>query len=345
MRVALVAHDAGGANFLAALFRRNIEHFEWVIVAEGPAAAIFNHVSSNHERVESSVDGLAARFAATRPDVVITGTGWQSLLERNGIQAARQLGIPVASVLDHWVNYRQRFGTAESWRDFLPDQVLVGDAYALDLARAEGFPESILGVVENPYLEEFSSRVSKIERCCADDGQLRVLFLGEPLVVTFAEEYRQDNRYPLDVAVHDVAVQIVTMILSHPAARLVVRAHPSEDASRYDFLENCSDPSRVEFHAAADLPLEREFSDADIVVGMSSMALLAAGAAGCRVIAYLPEGAGSGLPHAEIMLCRTPREFVQALVSAQRLIPPHLDLRLFTRTLPQVLEGLRSACS
>lgn len=340
MRVALVAHDAGGANFLAALFRRNIERFEWVIVAEGPAAAIFNHAPSGHERLESSVDGLAARFATTRPDVVITGTGWQSLLERNGIQAARQLGIPVASVLDHWVNYRQRFGALESWRDCLPDQVLVGDAYALDLARAEGFPESVLGVVENPYLEEFSSEVSKIGRCRADDGQCHVLFLGEPLVVTFADEYRKDDQYP-----SDVAVQIVSMILSHPATRLVVRAHPSEDASRYDFLGSCADPSRVAFHAAADSPLEQDFSDADIVVGMSSMALLAAGAAGCRVIAYLPEGAGSGLPHAEIMLCRTPGEFMRALESAQNLIPPRIDLRLFTRTLPQVVEGLRSACS
>ena len=66
--------------------------------------------------------------------VVITGTGWSSDLEHQARKLAFSRNIPSVAVLDHWVNYRERFkrnGTSQ-----LPGELWVSDAEAATF----GFP-------------------------------------------------------------------------------------------------------------------------------------------------------------------------------------------------------------
>lgn len=338
MRLALVAHDAGGANILASLARRHSGRFDWSVIAAGPAASILSGLVPEFvpSAEDADVDDLVSKIRAEKPDLILTGTGWQSCLERNGIEAAHRLGVPVVSILDHWVNFRSRFGSPDNWAERLPDRVLVGDAYALEQAKADGFPQNVLGVIENPYLEEFALRSGTFRTGRQSvPGVIRVLFLGEPLSVSFAGGGQTAPAVP------DVAAAIVDMVLARPDVCLVVRAHPSESRSRYDFLQRCLDPARVELHGAADAPLEQDMAQADTVVGMSSMALLAAVASGCRVIAYLPEGLDFCLPHREIRCCRTPDEFFRAFATSGEGVQS-LDLRLYSRSLSDLVQELCS---
>jgi hypothetical protein len=336
MRLAVIAHDAGGANVLAALARFHQRDFEWSILAAGPAHDILARVFPGTAAIvaDANADLLASLLTALAPDAVLTSTGWQTRLERNGVEAARRLGVPVASILDHWVNFRERFGYPGDWLAQLPDRVLVGDSYALEQAQADGFPAERLGTLENPYLADFARRAGQI---CADAtfrGDVRkVLFLGEPLAVDFAGGPTISQGEP------DVAATVVDMVLAQPDTRLVVRAHPSESLSRYAFLRRHPETDRVELHGAMDRTLEQDIAVADVVVGMSSMALLAAAAAGCSVIAYTPEGLSESLPHRGIRRCKTSGEFFGALSVAVTRAEP-LDLRLFSTPLSEAMQAL-----
>lgn len=335
MRLALVAHDAGGANVLAALARRQGSDMDWSVLVAGPARGILSALTTGSHDLEADVStaDLACLLQALAVDGVLTGTGWQSCLERNSIQAARQLGLPVCSVLDHWVNFRERFGYPGPWLENLPDRVLVGDAYALAQARADSFPEACLGTVENPYLAAFAS-CARVNRPPRSAYRQQLLFLGEPLAIDFA-----GAGYGGAATLLDVAAQVVDLALAQPGIDLVVRAHPSEPLSRYDFLRIHPKSDHITLHGASEIPLEQDIEAADVVVGMSSMALLAAAAAGCRTLAYLPEGIGQALPHREIHRCRTPAEFTAALIAGGDH-PVGLDLCLFSTSLTEALQPI-----
>ena len=93
--VGVVVFDAGGAQQVKYLVR-NLRN-PVLIYAEGPAAEIFNRSDTKH----TLLDCLDSIYKC---DLILTGSGWMSSLEKNAIERARGLGIPVITLLDHWVN-------------------------------------------------------------------------------------------------------------------------------------------------------------------------------------------------------------------------------------------------
>ena len=95
----VVSHDAGGAEILSDWVRSQSEPY--LLVLAGPAKAIF-------ERKLGKVSSSALRSAIDEADWVLTGTGWQSDMEKEAIDLARRQNKKSISFLDHWVNYKQR---------------------------------------------------------------------------------------------------------------------------------------------------------------------------------------------------------------------------------------------
>ncbi len=170
--IAIVAHDAGGAEILSSYVRRQDVLFQrrCKIVAVGPAQRIF-------ETKLGPIERITLAQAVAQSSSVLCGTGWQSNVEFEAIALARQHAIPSVAFLDHWVNYRQRFLRAGAWN--LPDEIWVGDAMAYDLART-ALPSVPVRLVENPYFLDIAAALahSSIKPSAAGTA---ILYVCEPV--------------------------------------------------------------------------------------------------------------------------------------------------------------------
>src|SRR5258708_33490214 len=110
--IAVVSHDAGGAEVLSSYVRRNV--VSAVFALAGPARSVFT-------RKLGAVDIVDVEAAVAAASWVLCGTSWQSDIELQAIVVARASGQRGLSFIDHWVNYRERFQRAG--RERLPDEV------------------------------------------------------------------------------------------------------------------------------------------------------------------------------------------------------------------------------
>ena len=174
--IALVAHDAGAAAHIASWFSSSTKKLS--IYAEGPAEDMFRKVFDG--RIEESLSA-----AVDTSSVVITGTGWSSDLEHQARKLAFSRNIPSVAVLDHWVNYRERFkrnGTSQ-----LPGELWVSDAEAATLASLM-FPKIPVKQLPNYWLEGLRTKVNSI-RCIRKRAfqpscpAKRLIYLLEPIRV------------------------------------------------------------------------------------------------------------------------------------------------------------------
>ena len=102
-KTAIVAHDAGGAEVLSSYVRQ--QGLDCLFSLRGPALAIF-------ERKLGPIENLDLALALQCSERLLCGTSWQSDLELEAIQLARDLGKPSVAWLDHWVNYIPYFFSA-----------------------------------------------------------------------------------------------------------------------------------------------------------------------------------------------------------------------------------------
>ena len=99
-KVAIIAHDAGGAEILSSWIRRNPTDF--ITVLDGPAKKIFRNKLDDY--FEASLSD-----ALKDTDWVLTGSAWKSYLEYDAIAFSRKKGKRVITFLDNWGNFRERF--------------------------------------------------------------------------------------------------------------------------------------------------------------------------------------------------------------------------------------------
>ena len=118
--VLVVSHDAGGAEILSAWVKQH-SYLKFSFLLEGPAQKIFARKLGDVPML-SRAAFLDEQMIA---DFVLTGTSWGSDLEKRVVKTARARNIPVASFLDHWSAYRERF--LLDGELVLPDELWVGD--------------------------------------------------------------------------------------------------------------------------------------------------------------------------------------------------------------------------
>lgn len=285
----VVCHDAGGAEVLASYISR--QKGEWGFVLEGPARMVF-------ERRLGAVSGISLDEALSRGERFLTGSSWQSDLEWRAIAAARRAGKPVATFLDHWVNYRERF--VRGGVECLPDEIWVGDAYAFERAQAV-LPEVQLHWVTNPYFEDIREEAARYLRAASpvgrDDG-LRLLFVCEP-ISEHAEKAFGDPRHWGYTEFDALSFLLANRsCLGESIASLVIRPHPAEAPGKYaHVVTEWGNVARL----GGTAPLIQEIMAADVVVGCASMAMVVGLLAGKRVCCAIPPGgAACPLPHREI---------------------------------------------
>jgi hypothetical protein len=286
--LAVVAHDAGGAEVLSSYIRQ--QGLACLYVLEGPARGIFERKLG---RLETIPLGDAVRRSAS----LLCGTSWQSDLEFNAIQLARAQGKTSATFLEHWVNYQERFTRAGT--TILPDEIWTGDAFAHALASRlfSGIP---IRLVENPYFEDIRQELAGMSLSQPHESQaLSVLYVCEPLREHGRLQCGNERQwgYVEEEAVAHFLQNVGT--LGEPVDRIVIRPHPSESVDKYDWARSRFDLPIVT--STSSRTLLEEIVDCDVVVGCQSMAMVVGLLAGKRVVSCIPPGgAACVLPFPEI---------------------------------------------
>lgn len=273
--LAVVCHDAGAANIILHAIGEQADGIR--IWTEGPADSIA--ASLGHPRNTTSLDAALDGAA-----MLLSGTGWASDLEHQARAGARARGIPSIAVLDHWVNYPQRF--VRNGQEVLPDRWWVTDNFALAEA-SRHFDPARIDLVPNLYAKAQLAGVAPITAETAN----RVLYVLEPARSDWGR-HTQGEFQALDY----FAERLPGLRL--PAdIEITLRPHPSDPPGKYD--------EWIARHANMALSLDQSGSISQAigrarwVAGCESFALALALEAGRPVFCTLP-------PHAP--QCRLPHD-------------------------------------
>jgi hypothetical protein len=287
--LAIISHDAGGAEILANYVSQNKIACRFVL--EGPAVSVF-------ERQLGTVEIISLAASLSVCDEVLCGTSWQSDLEWLAIEQAQRAGKHVVAFLDHWINYPERF--IRNGVQHLPDELWVGDEDAERLAR-EHFPNTLIRLEPNPYFIE-------IQRQVAELGVRRNPSVGNGKIVLFVSENISDHarlRYGDERYWGYTEFDAIEYFLENinvfeeKIEKVVIRSHPSDPAGKYDSLAN-------KYFGIVQLsdgkPLLNEIIESDIVVGSQSAAMVVGLLAHKKVVSCIPpRGIRCALPQKQII--------------------------------------------
>jgi hypothetical protein len=292
--VAIVSHDAGGAEILSSWILRQEEPF--CLSLDGPAKIIF-------KRKLGDITNLSLEDAVLKSDWVLCGTSWQSDLERRAIRLAKENQKKVVAFLDHWINYPERFQNGET--SLLPDEIWTGDEEAK--TRAEGIFNGTPVVLQvNPYFEDMRLAFAKMPLRRSSDGEnISILYVCEP-IGEHALMQHGDEKY-WGYTEHEALNYFLdnVNIFNGRVIEIKIRPHPSERKDKYDWAAS----SMVTIGNSK--PLLDEIAAADIIIGGESMAMVIGLIAGKRIISCIPPGG---------INCRLPQkniEHFEKLISNQ----------------------------
>lgn len=289
--VAVVCHDAGATNLILGWVRSVGRALPMLaVVAEGPARMLWQAQSPSTPltTLEAALDGAGC---------LLSGTGWASELEHSARMRARALGISVVAVVDHWVNYRQRF--VRDGVECLPDVIWVGDAYALAIARAE-FPGLQVQAYLNVYLADQVEAVRRSARPSGHPEGRHVLYALEPI----RQAWAADDPRPGEFQALDHFLEKLPALGLDRNTEIRLRPHPSDTPGKYDkWIAAHRDHNLC---LAPDEPIADAVAWSDWVVGCESFVLIIGVAAGRRVLSTLPPwGHLCRLPQTEILHIRS----------------------------------------
>lgn len=275
--IGVVAHDAGGANLLASYCKRKPDNYRYYL--KGPAKEIFKKSLSIES--EDNLDSFISEC-----HIFLCGTSGRSDLERTVIAHARILKKETTAILDHWVNYRERF--VQSGKLVIPNKLITVDNYAYQIAK-EAFPDCAIIKMQNLYLEDFCDHYFEISAQLYGNPKSEILFISEG----FDEQNVEDKSYKnKDLEYFEKFILIKSRLFDSNLS-LRIRLHPSEEPSKVQqYKEIC--PEVLYSDSSVDLAMD--LSRAKCVVGISSMALVLANACGIQTFSLLESSKESRIP-------------------------------------------------
>lgn len=291
--VAIITHDAGGAEILSSWVKESQINF--CTCLDGPALKIFENKNIKFEN-------LSIEDAINKSKWVLCGTSWMSDLEIKAIVLSKKLNKKVIVFLDHWTNYIERFEKDNQY--FFPDEIWVGDDYAFELASKLFENKCKVVLKNNPYFSDIknsfkNSTLNKIN----DSFSNTILYVCEPIKKHALMKYGDELYwgYNEDLAIDYFFSSLYKLNMSN--YQIVIRPHPSEEDENYQWVLK-----KYQNHAikiGGKKSLMEEISASNIIVGCSSMAMVIGLLMDKKVFSTIPPGRGTcTLPFKEIQFIR-----------------------------------------
>ena len=285
--MAVVAHDAGAASLIFAWFesgRLSIEQCRFCL--EGPAAKLFKIQRPN-------IEFFSLKDVLTNAKTLLTGTSWSSPLEHNARILGKKNSIKSIAVIDHWINYKERF--IRDHKEVLPDEIWVCDKYAYVEAK-RCFPNIEIINQKNDYIKAMVDEILSFKVDKHEDVT-NVLYVLEPIRDAWAGDKVAGEFQALDFFINSIPSLKLRGRLS-----IILKPHPSDRENKYDHW--------VDSQVLRSIYIEKKQSLAkllawsDMVVGCETYAMVVALAVHKRVVSSLPRHAHN---------CRLPCDKIERL--------------------------------
>ena len=292
--IVVIAHDAGGAEVIAAYLKKYEAKFDIRAYVAGPAERVFKREHIPARKVPADRLGISRILEKhIEASFLLTGSGWMTKIEPTAVVEAKKIGIPAFTYLDSWSRYPVRFGhPVKNWRKNLPDELWVGDRFAGDIAR-KTFPHTKVRLQPNQYFANIKERfISRKKRA----PSTKVLFLSD--AVPGMERVLGGLLQGLEEARHP-----------HP---VLVRLHPADDKHRYDKVIDAS-RGKVHVVVSKEKDIVADLRHARSVVGTETVALVAAVLVGKRTISIRTPGKKPQLPFPKIVRVKNIKEALRLI--------------------------------
>lgn len=284
--LAVVAHDAGAANIIRYLIR-NIQSKKLLFCLEGPALSIIGKSRKN-------LKNLNLTECLKQSKTLLSGTSNKDIkLEYEARKLAKNNNITSFAVIDHWVNYKERF--IRNNLEILPDEIWISDQYALKMA-SQCFNNVPICLIENMYVNNEVKKILRTKNNKISYNKIKFLYLLEPI-----DEVWNNSNTSGDFEALNFFINNVKSITSNSDMHIVLKPHPKEKSDKYD--KWCKDISNTyNIYIDKTSTLSKLISWANIVVGCQTSAMVIALKAGKKVICSLPQNAPEcQLPHDKLI--------------------------------------------
>ena len=295
--ILVVCHDAGAGQLISAYVKKHARTIRFHCLVLGPAKKIFKRKGLS--RLIVSKQKGAALLNERTVSTVVCGTSWVSHLEREVIQRARAKDVKSVVYLDHWTNYKERFGyPRRDWQMNMPDELWVGDKHAFKLAK-QYFKSNVIKVVPNAYFQEVKAAYRVVRNSDKSKGT-DILFMSEPTMLAHKTFYEAGYEY--DEA--DVLKKVLDYLSKKSVQNtIIICYHPAEKRDKYSAL--LVRYGRKLHFRKQDKNILKDFARAKLVIGRRSMALALAALCGRRVVSFIPDKkVAFPLPFREIIKIR-----------------------------------------
>ncbi len=258
--VGLVSHDSGGANILNALVKE-FGDINFKLLVKGPAESIFDGKNIKFYSDESAF--------FDEVDFVLFGTGSTSY-EKKLLRYAKSKDIKTAAILDHFVNYKERF-IDDSTISF-PDYCFVCDEYSYQIAKKELDPYKNISVCKNYLVASYKHKLD----ACNSLKKNTILYVLEN-----TNEHWDEKLLPWEVAFNNFYENFYK---HSDFCTIIVRPHPKDDPKIYQSLKKYEE---IIFDYSSS-PLI-SLSKVSTVVGIESYLLYISHSCGMIVYTSLPD--------------------------------------------------------
>jgi hypothetical protein len=292
-KVLFAAHDPGGYNLLDPLIEEliNNDTFDIYLALIGPAlerakrkegwVKFILELSTNPIKGfenEKDVDfsEYFSFFTRINPDLVFVSTSINSNIERYSIHFAKQSGKPNFVYIDSWTGDEVRFESSKI--SVTPEHIIVCDKYMAQPYQKFEKLGSIVHVAGNMHLERLYQNRTTFSKHLHTDN-LRVLFVTENIA----------HYYPQLIINEFVIINNILQFYNIPQdIVLIIRPHPLESRLEWKtFIENNSGKNDLIKLALDDSPsINIALSKSDMVIGISTMALIESSIIGIPTFSY-----------------------------------------------------------
>ena len=280
--IAAFCNDAAPSNNLVSIVKKYEKEFTWYFFAykNSPAFRIFKdagqHVAELHEKSD-----IENELKNTLADVVIVGTSWQNKTHLEFIKKAREFHVPSIALLEHWVNYRERFGyPQDGWQENRADFVTLNDEFGYAIAQKLGFANAIK--------LRFEALLDDIQRfqTCKNEEENSVLFISEPTKKVASTTFGDENFWGFNE--FEVCEEICKNMDKFSTPHLTIRLHPSDETQKYDYLLQKYPNLSIEIENPYETPLIESLCKNRIIIGIDGFVLFEAMVLGKLSISLIP---------------------------------------------------------
>ncbi len=228
----------------------------------------------------AELDDVRDALEALGPDALVTGTSERAALDARYWEWARARGVRSIAFVDHWVNLGARFAPSGGARvEVEPDVVAVIDERAAELLLAEGATPGRVRVIGSPALDA-AARLRGTARAGRGDAR-RVLLASEPWPGGDDQQRREHGFTDLDCLAPALDALSAWSIKVNTRVEAILRPHPRDTEARLAPLLARRAGVTVIVEGGDKLAA---LARAEVVLGVRTMLLLEALAAGCQVI-------------------------------------------------------------